>query len=184
MSRAIDKRASQEFSVTRFIDNFLVGAFVLNHHQAIAFSMHCQDRDVNFAVENNISFEVLNGLGISADSRRLVQRFEIGVKVKAGLLIKRANLVAADRIIQLHAVVDSLVPGDIALRAGLELRAKRKDKWKVNLLIPQKLVRLLSRKIGCSRLRRQRNEPARQVGQRPGKSYPRSALRRGLGFRQ
>src|SRR5580704_4406585 len=146
VSRAIDKRAAQEFSAARFINDFLVRAFVLNHHQAIAFGMHCQHRDVKFTVKDNISLEVMNGLGVSADPRGLVQRFEIGVEVKAGLLVKRANLVAADRTIQLSAVVDSRVPGDIALRARFEFGAKREDKWKVHLLIPQKLICLLSRK--------------------------------------
>ena len=163
--RAIDKRAAQKFSVVRFIDNVLVGAFVLNHNQAIAFGVHGQDRNVNFAVENYIPLEVVDGLAIGADSRGIVQRVQIGVEIEAGLLVERTHLVAADRAIQLSPVIDSRVPGDIALCACLEFRTKRKCKWKVHLLVPLELIDLLPGEIVCGGLRRQWSEPSRQVAQ-------------------
>src|SRR5580704_5470849 len=115
--------------------------------------MQREDRNMNFAVKNNIPLEVLDGFGVGADSRRVIQRVQIGVQVEARLLVKRANLLAADRTIQLSPVVDSCVPGNIALGARLKFSAKRKYEWKVHLLIPQKLVRLLPGKIGGARLR-------------------------------
>src|SRR5216684_1928481 len=153
VSRAIDKRAAQEFRVARFIDDTLVGAFILNHHQAIALGVQRQHRKMDLAVKDNIRLQVTNRLGIRTDPRRIVQRLQIGVEVEARLLVKRANLVAANRVLQLHPVIDSRVPGDIALCAGLQFRTKRKYKGKVHLLIPQKLVGLLAGKIGWRRLR-------------------------------
>src|ERR1700722_3074987 len=152
VSGAKDKSAPQEFAVTRFIDNVLVGAFILNHHQPIALGMQSQHGNVDFAVKDNISLEVVNGYGISADSGGLIERFQIGVEIEASLLVKCANLVAANGAVQLSAVIDPRVPGNVALGAKLKLRAKRKSEWKVHLLVPQELVCLLAGKIGRRRL--------------------------------
>lgn len=153
MSRAVDKRAAEESPVARFIHNFLVRALVLNDNQSIPFGMQRQDRKMDFVVENNISLEVTNSLGIGADTGGIVERIQVGVEIEAGLLVKRVNLVTANRTLQLFSVIDSRVPGYIAPRARLELRTKCKNKWKLHLLIPQKLICLLSGEIGWRRLR-------------------------------
>ncbi len=77
VSRAIDKRAAKELSVARFVDDVLVSAFVLNHHQTVALGMQRQHRDVDLTIENDIPFQVTNGLRIGADSRGIVQRLQI-----------------------------------------------------------------------------------------------------------
>src|SRR5579863_4765398 len=114
--------------------------------------MQRQDRNMDFAVKDNILLEIVNSLGISADSGGIIESVEIGVEIQTSLLVKRANLVAADGAIQLPAVIDSGVPGDVALGAKLKLRAKREGKRKVHLLVPQELVCLLAGKIGGGRL--------------------------------
>src|SRR5260370_23942715 len=114
-----------------------------------------------FAVKNDISLEVTNGLGIGADARSLVERLQVGVEIEAGLLVKGANLLTADRAIQLFPVIDPRVPGDIALGAKLEFCAKRTNKPKIHSVLPPQLVCFLACKIGGRGLRRQRCEPPR-----------------------
>src|SRR5579863_1838879 len=114
--------------------------------------MQGQDRNMDFAIKDNILLEIMNSLGIGADSRGIIESVEIGVEIQTSLLVERTNLVAADGAIQLAAVIDSGVPGDVALGAKLKLRAKRESKGKVHLLVPQELVCLLTGKIGGGRL--------------------------------
>src|SRR5271168_2659661 len=109
--------------------------------------MQGQHRNVNSAVENNILLQIVNSFGVRADARGILKRLQIGVEIQAGLLIKRNNLSASNGAIQLVAVIDSSVPGDVALCADFQLRAKRENERKVDLLIPQELVGFLASKI-------------------------------------
>ncbi len=58
--------------------------------------MDRQNGFVNLPVENDVSLQVANRLGIRADSRGIVQRVQIRVEIEAGLQVQRANLVAAN----------------------------------------------------------------------------------------
>src|SRR5580700_2410527 len=75
MPRAVNKRPPQEFSVSFFVDHFLVSALVLNYYQAIALRVEREHWNVNLAIENDIPLEVAHGLGIGADSYGLIQKF-------------------------------------------------------------------------------------------------------------
>ncbi len=132
VSGAVDKGASQEFAVAHFIDDLLIGAFVLHHHQSIALGMQRQNGNVKLSVEDDILFQIANRLGVGTDARGILQRFQIGVEIQSCLLVKRHYLSASNGTIQLVAIINSGIPGDVALRAEFQLPAKGKDEGKVH----------------------------------------------------
>ncbi len=148
-----NKCAAQEFLVARIFDDLLVGGLILHHHQAIALGMQRQDREMDFAVKDNIFLEVANGIGIGADARGIVERLQVGVQTETGLFVERMHFISVDRVRQLYSVVHASVPGDITPCARLKFGAKRKEKWEVNFLGPEELIRFLARKIGWGGLR-------------------------------
>src|SRR5580700_110186 len=179
---AVDKRTAQEFSVARFIDNLLVSTFILYDNQPVALGMQREHRNMNLPVENNIPFEIFHGFRIGGDARGVLERLEVCFEIEAGLRVKRANLFAADGMLELPSVVNARVPRNVTLRTSFEFRAKCKNERKVYLLIPERLIRFLPRVVVGRGFRRQWRKPTRQVRNRGSERQPSTALRRGLRF--
>src|ERR1700751_6320542 len=105
--------------------------------------MHGQNGDPNLAVENNVAFQIVQGLGVGADAHGVLERLEIGVESEPSLPVEGGHFVVIDRTSEHSVIIDVGVPGPVALRSRFQFSAKREDKRNINQLSPKKLVGFL-----------------------------------------
>ena len=84
MACTMDESLTQQSAVAGLVDGVSIGVLVFIGDESIAFGVHCQHRNMNVAVEDDVLFQIFNRRRVGADASSFVQGFQICFQAQAG----------------------------------------------------------------------------------------------------
>ena len=114
VSGPIHKGLSQQLRPARRSDGVSVRALLLDHAAAIAGRVRGDDGNMQAPIEYDVVDEVLDRGRIGLDAGCLSKCPQVVGKAESSMAIQSVNLIAADRTLELLAVVDARVGGEVA----------------------------------------------------------------------
>ncbi len=88
MTGAVDKYLSQQSVVPIRANNARISLLVLIDHKPIASRMHCEYRNTQASVEDDVAAQVLHSLWISRDALSSSEGGQVLIQIQSSLLVE------------------------------------------------------------------------------------------------